>query len=227
MFKRNGLLLGLGFLASLASTQAATIPCPTGGTLAALVALGSSAANGCTVSDKVFYNFSYTALDGNAPAATAINASLDNSPAILLSGFTFTVLGSVFAGNFSLGYSVAVVPAVCATCAITSVEEQMFAGPVPPSALSISIAESAGGTPTIINNSSLAANTGGDSFSGVPTLTKLATSSAITSADPLVSFESDIRETNTPITGSPEPATLSLIGLGLIGFGWIRRSARG
>jgi len=132
MIKRKGLMLGLGFLASIAITQAATIPCPADSTLASLIALGTTAANGCTVDDKVFYNFSYTAEDAGAPAASAVNAALDDSPSILLTGFTFTVPGAVFAGNFVIGYTAAVVLNVCSTCAITSVEEQMLAGPSPP-----------------------------------------------------------------------------------------------
>jgi hypothetical protein len=75
MRRRIGFILALGLLASLASMQAATIPCANT-TLAALIALGVGTGNGCTVDDKLFNGFSYIPSSG-APAATDVVANLD------------------------------------------------------------------------------------------------------------------------------------------------------
>jgi hypothetical protein len=203
--------------------QAATIPCPGNSTLASLIALGSGPGNGCTVDDMLFNNFSYTPSAG-APASSGINASLDDNPIALVEGFTFTVPGLSFDGNFSLGYTATVV--ACATCKITSVTEQLLAAQNPPSAPSISVVETAGLSPLVISNASFANNTNGDSFPGVTAVTKAATATGISAPDSLLSFESDIRQTNTPILSAPEPATLSLLGLSFLGLGYLRRRAR-
>jgi hypothetical protein len=223
MRKRLGLAFVIGFTVSLASMQASMIPCADT-SLSALIALGSGPGNGCTVDDKVFNNFSYTPGAG-APGASSVTAQLEANTGTLTYGWLFGSLTGAFGGNFALGYTVtvdpALDPALCPTCTITSTESQMFPGTAPPSTQAFSIAESAGPTPVLLDNLTFGGNTNGSLISpGVTTLTTLATSSGITRLQPILSLEMDVRQSSTVI---PEPAMLPLMGIGLLGLGFLRR----
>jgi hypothetical protein len=114
-------------------------------------------------------------------------------------------------------------PGACPTCLITSASEQIFPGNSPPGPDAVSVALSSGPSPVVVNNASFGNNTNGSTFPGVTVLSKVATSSGITGSAPLISFESDVRQTNNVI---PEPATLSLMGISLLGLGLMRRRVR-
>ena len=219
MKKCIGLSFVIGFMASLASMQASMIPCADT-TLSALIALGSGTGNGCTVDDKVFNNFSYTP-GGGAPVASLVTAQLGVDTGTLTYGWLFGSLTGAFAGNFALGFTVAVDPAVCPTCTITSTESQQFPGTAPPGTQAFSIAESAGPPTVLLDNLTFGGNTNGSLISpGVTTLTELATSSGITLGDPLLNLSMDVRQTMSMV---PEPAMLSLMSIGLLGLGFMRR----
>lgn len=215
--KRVGLIVALGLFASLGSMQAVIVPC-TNTTLAALIALGAGAGNGCSVNDKLFNNFSYTP-GASAPVAGSVNATLQANDPTLTYGFSFSSSTGSFVGNFVLGFTVGINTAICPTCLITSTAEQLLAGTGPPGTVSISVAESAGPSPVLISNASFGANTNGSTIApGVLTLTKSATATGISSSNPLLSFESDVRQTNT----IPEPGTFLLLGGALLGLSALR-----
>jgi hypothetical protein len=219
--KSIGLALAVGLTASVASMHAAIIPC-TDTTLATLIALGSGAGNGCTIDDKLYNNFNYTPGAG-APAATAVNAAVDENLATLLSGWTFTSATGSFNGNFVLGFTVTVVPGPpcpSAPCTITSTAEQMFPGTTPPGNQAIAVAYTAPAEPGVnLNNLTFGGNTGGSAFAGISTLTKTATTSGITAAQPIISWESDVHE--TPASAVPEPVTLMAMGTGLLALSFL------
>jgi hypothetical protein len=100
----------------------------------------------------------------------------------------------------------------------------MFPGTPPPDNQSILVNEGVGSPMFVtLTNLTLAGRTGGNLISpGVLTLTKTATSSGIKQPNPLLSFESDVGETNTP-----EPVTLSLMGISLLGLSLIGRRSYG
>ena len=225
MKKRIGLTLAIGLVASLASMHAAIIPCADT-TLNVLIALGSGPGNGCSVADTLFNNFSYSP-SNQAPGASEVVALLDENVPTLTFGWIFSSGARGFRGNFTLGYTVAVITAglgACPTCTITSAEEQMFPGTPPPDNQSILVNEGVGSPMFVtLTNLTLAGRTGGNLISpGVLTLTKTATSSGIKQPNPLLSFESDVGETNTP-----EPVTLSLMGISLLGLSLIGRRSYG
>jgi hypothetical protein len=185
-----------------------------------LVALGSGPGNGCVVEDKLYNNFSYSGGPGAPPSASFVLAHLDDNPPTLTTGWTFTSLLGAFEGNFELGFNVTVMISVCPTCTIISAAEQIFPGTAPPGPQAMSINMSAG-IPNVVmlNNVTFGGNTGGNLIPGVLTLSKVAMSSGLDATDPILSFESDVRQINT----IPEPVTLSLTGIGLLGLSFIGR----
>jgi hypothetical protein len=223
MKKSIGLTFAIGCILSLASMQASTIPCANT-TLSALIALGSGPGNGCTVDDKVFNNFSYVPAAG-APVAALVTAELEANTETMTYGWLFGSLTGAFDGNFKLGYTVSVDPAVCSTCTITSSESQMFPGTAPPGDQAFSIENSAGLSPVLLDNLTFAGNTNGSIFPGVTTFTQTALSKNLKGAFPLLSLQLDVRQTMTtpPI---PEPAMLSLMSIGLLGLGLMDRRRR-
>jgi hypothetical protein len=222
MSTRTGLGLAFGFLASVVSAHAAAA-CSLSTTVSALIALGST---GCQIDDKLYDNFSYTPGVG-APVASLVIANEDENAAIFLTGWTFTSSSGSFNGNFSLGFTVAVITSgagSCPTCVIVSDTEQINAGTTAPGPQTTSVVLTPGGT-TALNNTTVGSETGQTMFSpGVIVLGKLATTSGLSGAAPLVSFESDIHENMSSTV--PEPTTLALMGAGLLGFALRLRRAR-
>jgi hypothetical protein len=223
MTVRTGLGLTFGLLASMVSAHAAAA-CSLSTNIAALIALGST---GCQIDDKLYDNFSYTPQAG-APVASLVIANEDENAAVFLTGWTFTSQTGSFNGNFTLGFTVSVVTTgtgSCAACLIVSDTEQILSGTTAPGPQTTSVVLTPGGT-VPLNNVVVGNQTAQTLYStGITSLTKLATTGGITTATPLVSFESDIHE-NMSSSSVPEPATFALLGSGLLGLALIQRRAR-
>jgi hypothetical protein len=220
MNKYTRLGLALGFLASVASLHAAAA-CTTDTTLAALIALGST---GCSIDDKLYSNFSYTP-DAGAPAASLVDAAVDENASVYLTGWTFTSATGSFNGDFTLGFTAMVIvsgPGSCPTCLIVSDTEQINSGTTAPGPQKGSVALTPGGIVNM-NNILVANETGQVIYSpGVSEVTKLATIGGLSGSAPLVSFESDIHE-SMGVSAVGEPPTGILLGAGLIGVGFLTR----
>jgi len=222
MTKRTGLFLALGLLASMASMQATTVACSTlnGGTLAALITAtnGTSGgtANTCTVDDKIFSNFSYVSATG--AAASAVTVGTEFSSLTQNYGWLFD---ANFNGNFTLSYTVSIDTAICASCRINSASEQLRPGQDPPGTQTISVSEGGLG-PVVITNGSFATQSNGMSLPGLLTLTKTATATNLDSSHTIETFESGVHQSTVP-----EPMTLSMMGIGLLGLGFMRRRQMG
>jgi len=161
----------------------------------------------------VFTNVSYT---GSGPAASGVTVDLIANSITQSYGWSFL---ANFTSNFTLGYTVSIDTGVCASCRITSAIEQIIPGQNPPGTQAISVNE--GGIATVnIDNSQtdFSKLSGGAGVGALLSLTKTATSSGLSATASIESFESLVRQ-----TAVPEPMTLSLMGVGLLGLGLLRK----
>src|SRR6516164_9411087 len=121
MNKRIGVTLAVGLVASLASLRADIIPCADT-TLFDLIALGSGPGNVCSAANTLFNNFSYSPSNQD-PEASEVVAHLDENVPTLTFVWLFSSGTGEFNGDFTLGYTVAIITAglgACPTCTITS-----------------------------------------------------------------------------------------------------------
>ena len=227
MKTRIGLFLTFGLLASVANMHAALIPCADT-TLSALIALGSGTGNGCTIDDKIFNNFSYTP-GAAAPNATQVDANLLFDTTAMTYGWEFAPITGGFIGNFVLGFTVAIDETKCpvpGACTDVNAEHQIFPGTAPSGTQAMSVVDTSNGSPasqTIsLNNLTLAGTIGEAFFSGTTSVTTVATSSGISAAQPLLSYQTRVTEQVVP-----EPTAASLIGIGLLSLGFVRRRHQG
>jgi hypothetical protein len=181
----------------------------------------SGPGNGCTAADKLFNNFSYSPSGGGAPPAIDVEAHLDLNPATLTAGWSFTSATGAFDGNFDLGFSVAVIPAVCPFCTIVSAIEQILAptvGPLQTQAVLVALTPGGSNNPVKLDTQNFGDLSNGSNYApGVLAVVKAASTSGIDGTHPLISFESSVNQ-----SAIPEPVTLSLMGMGLLGLSFIR-----
>ncbi len=208
MKSRILLILAGGVLA--ASSAVAAPACLASTTVAALVALGAGGADIVFTNDTVnFNNFN------SSGSASGASANLDFSNGSGLGGYTFVGSGGSFIGAFVLGYTATITSCdVNFACTISGRVEQSL---IPNGGATITITESAGATPAILNIGSQTSITSGLNLG--PALTKSASYDGTTT---LISYESDIFQTATS-TAVPEPVSISMIGVGLVGLGLLGR----
>jgi hypothetical protein len=173
--------------------------------------------------DKLFSNFTGTATGDTV----TISENSSTSYEILLKAPT----GGV-ASAFTYGYTVAVDTAVCLNCSITQIQQTMLTqqasggGQIPNASTALnSINNGASFSPGTTNGLSTGgqnalANTNGQSytvgFSYNPTGTSGQPAGLFLNVDDVITQ-----------TAVPEPMTLSMMGLGLLGLGVMRRRQQG
>ena len=184
-------------------------------------ALSTFIGNSCTLGDKTFDNFSYS---GNVLAS---NIGLD----FQMQGVEFRLIlapmtGAGFFTAFTFTNSITVIPGVSPNIApavyrIVGVKDQGYFSLAPGSSGDLHVVNSPGPTYDLVPGN----ETGGPTFfaptTAVTTTTTLTGAGGVGSASPgLSSFELGYIQSNTAV---PEPATLSMIGLALIGTGLLRK----
>jgi len=221
-------------LAGAAVSRAAVIPACITGALSGVYTNANGTDNGftCEISDKIYSNFVYVTA-GADPDAAQVNVAIDNNTSIAQTGLQLTsaVPGLVWlTPGFSLSYNVTVDQAACAaiygaghTCTITGAQGQ-FQGAFNSNAATLEDVFAPGGT-IILDGAAPSDNTKNLNLGSQPlTSTNVTiTGTAAGQTDPIDRFGLDLYQ-----TAAPEPATVSLIGAGLLGLGLLqrRRAAR-
>jgi len=198
-----------------------------GSTLNTLIALGGGT---CEVGDKIFSNFSYTPT-GNDPASTNVTVGYDNNHGIFQYGLQFGTNTSVWTSSFTLSYTETVDPAACQTiygtgytCTITAAQGQ-FQGALANGSNTATVTDTLTGAVLNLNATSVSNETQQTSLASL-TSTSVSISGSSSTSYPIDSFGLDIYQTVQAPGGVPEPMSMSLMGVGLLGLGFIGRKLR-
>jgi hypothetical protein len=111
----GSLISALFLFASAGDLSAAVVQCPSSTDLGTLTSF-NSLANACTSQDKLFWNFSYSGLGPNAPAASAVMANLISQAlggGLDIHGWNFGALwtqSGASLANFALSFTIQVCP---------------------------------------------------------------------------------------------------------------------
>jgi len=233
---KKSVILGVFVMAvfSVGNLPAAQLACPTVTTLDVLLTqTAGGIANACVSQDKLFWNFTYTPT-GSAGAASTVQAGLifQTGPGLDIHGWNFSsstwVQGVGGPAWFTLGFTIEVCPNGSA-CAASVIPGTIISGadavyaPVsvlPPGNAVVTWSNGAFVTLTSGSPGPLPSN-GNIGFSGVGpiSVTEVFSGTGAITQTTLRFYES------IP-TGVPEPTTVSMIGLGMLGLGFTARKFR-
>jgi hypothetical protein len=206
--------------ASLGVVVAAPIACPTGASLATLIALPTTGPNaGCQSQDKIFSNFAYSPLTGGVSASN-ITAGLvfqQVGGTTDIHGWNFIPTVGSWGTGFTLSFTISVAtgnPGV----SIFASKDQIDTGLVPNNIVMTDIQTGVGTLTT--TGASTAAETLQVSYPGLQSITTTSTAT-ITGGNGLLSLEQEWFENIASST--PEPAAMFLVGTGLLGLSLLRR----
>ena len=234
---RKYLLIFVVVLAALPAGNlwAAQLACPAFTTLDVLQAQTSGGvANACFSQDELFWNFVYTPT-GSAGAASTVEAGLiyQTVPGLDIHGWNLSsstwVQGVGGPAEFTLGYTTEICPSGSACAGVVVPGTEITAADAVYAPVSVfppgneTVTWSNGATVTLTSGSPGPLPSNGDigfSGSGPITVTAVWTGTGAITQNSLRFYES------IPASVVPEPTTLPVIGLGLLGLGCMARKFR-
>lgn len=216
--KKVLLLSGILALGAVASFGTPIDTCTTDHTLSAIMTAGS-----CEVGDKIFSGFSYTPGSSDGTAAD-VDVAGTNSIATETFGLQFTSdLAAAWSTGFTLSFNIAIDQTACLSlygsgaCVITGTQDQMQGGAAGSSdTAALSVLHTTGGTVTL---NALSTNDETGQILGLNQTTMADTFTGTASGSwPITQFGTEVFQ-----TAVPEPVTFSLMGIGLLGIGLLRK----
>jgi len=217
------LLYATGVFASVGVMAGAPIACPTGVTLATLIALPTTGPDaGCQSQDKIFSDFVYTPLAGGTSASNITAGLVFQQPSSStdIHGWNFIPTSGSWTTGFTLSFTISVAPGF-PNVSIFASKDQIDSGFVPNGVVLTDIQTGVG---TLTTNGTTTGNeTLQVSYPGLQSITTTATATVPT-GDTLLSFEQEWFEHTA---GVPEPAAMFLVGTGLLGLSLLRLRRQG
>jgi len=216
------LLYATGVFASVGVMFAAPIACPTGVSLATLIALPTAGANaGCQSQDKVFSDFTYSTGAGGVSAANVMaGLVLQTGGSTDIHGWNFIPSVGSWATGFTISFTISVAPGN-PNLTIFASKDQIDTGFVPNGIVMTDVQTGVG---TLKMVGILGEETAQVLYPGITSITTTSTV-IVPSGDGLLSYEQEWFETTAAT--APEPAAMFLAGVGILGLSLLRRRRHG
>jgi hypothetical protein len=200
----------------------------TTGTLSSLLSLSSE---GCFHQDKIFSNFTYTGAGATQQPASMVNVShvFQVLPTQDIHGWLIAPVSGQWTTAFNFGWTVTICTTLAQGCSdpnpfanMVAYKQQINSGVIPNGSIVTSVNTPNVGSPFTVTTSGASAGNETVQVAINPAATQMTSMASFNGVGNLASLEQDVVQS----TAIPEPATMALIGSGLLLVGFARRRMR-